>query len=267
MAQGARPNWMRPLCDQATAACRAPGLLKESSRRHNCTSPLPLSPWSVQTGEIGNTCTGTWVTLSCVMMDASRGFSMTWKETSAVTERLAFCEAAGRPERNMAALCREYKISRKTGYKWLKRAAAAEAVGVALAQAVQAQTRRPHTNPNQTPAEVEAAVLAVRKAHPTWGGRKIHHVLRQQGLGQPELLEGAVRRLQLQLQRQLSLGSQLSRQPAPSPPSCVATTIWTQPRVCITSPMCALLWQRPTNSGRWTSRAASCWGTVSFVIP
>lgn len=105
---------------------------------------------------------------------------MPWKETSPVTERLAFCEAARRPERNMAALCREYKISRKTGYKWLKRAAAAEAEGLVVVQAVQAQTRRPHTNPNQTPATMEAAVLEVRQAHPTWGGRKIHHVLRQQ---------------------------------------------------------------------------------------
>ena len=112
---------------------------------------------------------------------------MPWKATSPMDERLAFCEAARRPERNMAALCREYQISRKTGYKWLKRTQAAAAEGVAVGEAMQAHTRRPHSSPKQTPAEMEAAVLAVRQAHPTWGGRKIHHLLRQQGLGQSAL--------------------------------------------------------------------------------
>jgi len=104
---------------------------------------------------------------------------MPWKETSPMDERLTFCEVARRPERNMAALCREYKISRTTAYKWLKRSTEAEANGLRSEQAVQELPRRPQSSPNQTPKAMETAVLAVRQAHPTWGGRKIHHVLRQ----------------------------------------------------------------------------------------
>ena len=106
---------------------------------------------------------------------------MTWKVTSTVEQRLAFCEAAGRPGSNMAALCREYGISRKTGYKWRKRVSAAAAQGVVAAQAVQTQSRRPHSCPQQTGAVMEAAVLALRRAQPAWGGRKLHNLLLQRG--------------------------------------------------------------------------------------
>jgi transposase InsO family protein len=42
--------------------------------------------------------------------------------------------------------------------------------------------RRPHTSPRTTPAAVEQAVVALRREHPCWGGRKIHHVLRRRGV-------------------------------------------------------------------------------------
>jgi transposase InsO family protein len=38
-------------------------------------------------------------------------------------------------------------------------------------------SRAPKTHPNQSPPEVEAAVLRVRKAHPTWGSKKILAIL------------------------------------------------------------------------------------------
>jgi putative transposase len=34
-------------------------------------------------------------------------------------------------------------------------------------------SRAPKTHPNQSPPEVEGAILRVRKAHPTWGSKKI----------------------------------------------------------------------------------------------
>ena len=76
----------------------------------------------------------------------------------------------------MQELCQRFGISRKTGYKWLARSRD-------LADgALQDRSRRPHTMPTKTGADLEAQVTAVRRHYPTWGGRKIHHRLLQQGV-------------------------------------------------------------------------------------
>jgi len=46
---------------------------------------------------------------------------MPWQETGAMTERLRFIVAVQAGEASVAALCRQFGISRKTGYKWLSR--------------------------------------------------------------------------------------------------------------------------------------------------
>ena len=68
-----------------------------------------------------------------------------------------------------------FGISRKTGYKWLARAGSR---GPCLGRS----SRRPHTSPAQTPPAMEAQMLALRAAHPGWGGRKLHHRLLATGL-------------------------------------------------------------------------------------
>lgn len=100
---------------------------------------------------------------------------MPWKETTPMSQRSAFLQQAQAEGANLSALCRSFGISRKTAYKWLARAREEGAAGRA------ARSRRPHTSPQQTAAVVEAAVLAVRQAHPAWGGRKIRRVLQNQG--------------------------------------------------------------------------------------
>jgi len=102
---------------------------------------------------------------------------MPWQEQSVMTLRQEFVELAGREDANVRELCRRYEISAKTGYKWLDRWAAAGAAGLAD------RSRRPLRSPARTPAALEERVVAVRRAHPTWGGRKIHHCLQQQGVG------------------------------------------------------------------------------------
>lgn len=96
---------------------------------------------------------------------------MPWHETEPVNERLKFVAAVQRGRRTMTELCAEYGISRKTGYKILSRY---EREGP---EALRDRSRAPHRHPNQTPAEVEAAILRVRKTHPTWGSKKILAVL------------------------------------------------------------------------------------------
>jgi len=67
----------------------------------------------------------------------------------------------------MTELCQRFGISRKTGYKMLAKHADLGLAGL------RDGSRAPKAHPNQTPPEVEAGVLRVRKAHPTWGSKKI----------------------------------------------------------------------------------------------
>ena len=101
---------------------------------------------------------------------------MPFKEVSIVEQREEFCRLALKPGANVRELCRRIGISPQTGYKWLDRYKTVGLEGLAD------QSRRPVTSPGRTKGRVEAKVLAVRKAHPVWGGRKIRRVLQNQGL-------------------------------------------------------------------------------------
>ena len=72
---------------------------------------------------------------------------------------------------SMASLCREFDISRKTGYKLLQRY---EQCGV---EGLSDGTRRPFRYANQLPEQVEAAIVAARREKPSWGARKIRERL------------------------------------------------------------------------------------------
>lgn len=71
----------------------------------------------------------------------------------------------------IAPLCREFGISRKTAYKWLERY---KARGI---EGLEDLDRRPRSSPLKTSAEMVAEVVALRRAHPSWGARKLAHVL------------------------------------------------------------------------------------------
>jgi len=97
--------------------------------------------------------------------------TLPWSQVTVKDQREEFVRLARQADANVAELCRRFGISRKTGYKWLGR------------EQLDDHSRRPHHSPARTPQEREARVLAVRAAHPAWGGRKIAHVLaRDEGL-------------------------------------------------------------------------------------
>lgn len=100
---------------------------------------------------------------------------MPWKEATTMSQRVGFVEEAKAVGANISALCRKYGISRKTGYKWLKREREGGSAGLVD------RSRRPKHSPEQTGAEVEGEVLGVREDHPAWGGRKIRRVLQDRG--------------------------------------------------------------------------------------
>lgn len=101
---------------------------------------------------------------------------MPFKECSAMSLREEFCRLAMESGANVSALCRSYGISRKAGYKWLRRF---EAEGVA---GLEGRSRRPRSSPDKTTAEIEAMVLDRRAAYPCWGGRKLKRVLENEGV-------------------------------------------------------------------------------------
>jgi transposase InsO family protein len=104
---------------------------------------------------------------------------MPWQECSIMSQRLEFVLLARQENANHSALCRRFGISRKTGYKWLARHRDEGDAGLVD------RSRRPRHHPAQTPPELEAAVLAVRTAHPAWGGRKIKAWLERRGIAAP----------------------------------------------------------------------------------
>lgn len=72
----------------------------------------------------------------------------------------------------LAELCRRYGISRPTGYELIRRYQAEGPSGLA------ARSRRPHTHPQATAAELVQAVVTARRKHPTWGPVTIVNRLR-----------------------------------------------------------------------------------------
>jgi transposase InsO family protein len=101
---------------------------------------------------------------------------MPWKDKTVEELRKEFVEAA-RSCDNFSSLCREFGITRATGYKWVKRYAADETLSD--------QSRRPHITANKTSTETEMKIVEVRVDHPGWGAKKIKTVLENKGYEMP----------------------------------------------------------------------------------
>lgn len=100
---------------------------------------------------------------------------MPWKARDTMSLRQEFVLLAQHEDTNRRELCRRFGISPQTAYKWLKRHAQDGIQGLAD------HSRRPLNSPIVTPSAVEAAVVALRREHPAWGGRKISRRLADLG--------------------------------------------------------------------------------------
>src|SRR4030095_13032711 len=99
--------------------------------------------------------------------------AMPWKEQRAMSLKMEFVEGAMKPGARMAELCREYGVSRQTGYKWLHRFRQHGYDGL------EERSRRPQSTPLATAEEVVMAVLELREAHPRRGPKKLSVMLRR----------------------------------------------------------------------------------------
>ena len=103
---------------------------------------------------------------------------MPWKKVSTtMDQRQEFVQLAGQDGVNRRELCRHFGIHPSTGYKWIRRWEAGEALAD--------RSRRPHSSPRRTKPAIEARILAIRDDHPAWGARKLAHCLDRDGVACP----------------------------------------------------------------------------------
>jgi putative transposase len=73
----------------------------------------------------------------------------------------------------MAALCREFDVSRKTGYKIYQRYKNCGLEGLTD------RSRRPYRQANQLPLQIEKLIIQLKRKTPDWGAPKIREKLRR----------------------------------------------------------------------------------------
>src|SRR4029450_10637749 len=87
---------------------------------------------------------------------------MGWRECCVMEERIRFVIQVLEGD-SVASLCREFGISRKTGYKFLKRY---KEFGM---EALRDQNRRPLRNANKLSHSIEELILSLKTEKPDWG--------------------------------------------------------------------------------------------------
>jgi putative transposase len=96
---------------------------------------------------------------------------MPWKDELPMDQKTQFVSVYLRDSLSFTELCQRYHISRKTGYKWIKRYQADGPVGLVD------RSRRPHSSPEKTPDALRRAICDARRRHTTWGAKKLLKLL------------------------------------------------------------------------------------------
>jgi len=97
---------------------------------------------------------------------------MPWKKSEPMEQRIEFGLKAMKTL-NFRALCQEYGISAKTGYKWKERFLRDGFGGMAE------RSRRPHAHAAQLSEEELCEIVRLKLAHAHWGPRKIRELYRR----------------------------------------------------------------------------------------
>ncbi len=92
---------------------------------------------------------------------------MPWAETSPMQERVRFIADYRSGLYSMTELCEQFRVSRKTGYKWIRRF---EEEG---AEGLRDRSRAPYRCDHRIPDGVADDLVRVRLCHPTWGPKKL----------------------------------------------------------------------------------------------
>src|SRR6201989_370193 len=92
---------------------------------------------------------------------------MPWKESRIVDQRLQFLSSYQKKEMSLSDLCREFGVSRPTGYRWINRYKEAGPGGLLNLSS------KPHGCCHATSAGPGEATATLRSKHPSWGARKL----------------------------------------------------------------------------------------------
>jgi transposase InsO family protein len=104
-----------------------------------------------------------------------------WRETTVMKEKLAFIHCVLDQELSFSQVCKNFGISRQTGYKTLKLFQEEGEKGL------QPKSRAPLTCSHKTSPAMEEKIINLRIKHPTWGARKIHKNLDASPFAKPGL--------------------------------------------------------------------------------
>jgi len=99
---------------------------------------------------------------------------MPWKRIGVYEQRMQFVIRASSGKERMTTLCREFGISRPTGYLWRQRYRQAGSL-----TEVSERSRRPQRSPQRTEAHKEERVVA-RRRETGWGAKKLQVILRDE---------------------------------------------------------------------------------------
>jgi len=104
---------------------------------------------------------------------------MAWNMVDEREQRVRFVIRASEQQRNFSQLCREFGISRPTGYLWWRRYEREKLAGL------EEKSRRPQHSPQRTLATTEQRIVELRQQRPDWGARKLQPLLAEQGVKLP----------------------------------------------------------------------------------
>lgn len=90
---------------------------------------------------------------------------MPWRETHVSEQRVLLIAEHLRGERSVQDIAKHFGVSRKTAYKWIERF---KSGGL-----LQELSRRPLSSPSRTATSTVELLVETRRAHPTWGPRKL----------------------------------------------------------------------------------------------
>lgn len=99
---------------------------------------------------------------------------MSWKKILSLAQRVKFVKLALKAQQGLTQLCRVFRISRPTGYKWISRY---EQEGL---RGLRDRTHRPHRCPNQLSPSWRQRIRGLRRLHPSWGAKKLRASLCQE---------------------------------------------------------------------------------------
>jgi putative transposase len=98
---------------------------------------------------------------------------MAWKGVTIMDQRLRFISDYLNGQFPIAELCRQFNVSRKTGYKWITRYDNYGPHGL------EDRSSKPHNSPTKTEDKIIKAITEARYKHPTWGPKKLLVLLRK----------------------------------------------------------------------------------------